>query len=664
MKQGTLTQASLVLLVMLVVGAAAGAEPTALKPGITNDDCLACHGDPSAAASGSGATALGPAAAKPVNPEKFQASIHGQHRCTSCHTGITDVPHPVPLPAVSCSTCHRVEAEVYLKSDHGLALKRGVSEAATCRSCHGSPHELLNSRHPDSPVTRARIPTTCAQCHERTEEMAKFHLGQPAPIASYAESVHGLAVERGNLAAAVCTDCHGSHDLHRATNPASKLYWQRLPETCGRCHENIRQTYLRSIHGQAMTTGKRDAPVCTDCHGEHSIAAVTLAASKVSPAHIPETCGQCHAAERIITKYQLPAHVVETYLQSYHGLAVQLGSVTAANCASCHGAHDILPSADTRSSVHPANLAKTCGQCHAGVSAQVAQGQIHSGTRPGLEHQVAGFVRRFYLWLIALVIGGMLAHNLLDFARKLRAHARRAAAAGRGADATALGLAAAGAPLRLSRAERIQHAVLILAFVGLAYTGFALKFPQAWWVSPFVGRVDWRGFAHRTFAAMFVGLALAHLGYLLGTSRGRHHLKALLPRRVDLIQPFQMLAFYVGRRKARPVFAHYSYVEKAEYWALVWGSIVMAVTGALLTWEGWTLRLFPKWFFDAVTAVHYYEAILACLAIIVWHFYFTIFDPDEYPMKWSWVTGQASEADRRHRRDDEPDPPPPPPSGA
>ncbi|HBH96304.1 MAG TPA: hypothetical protein DDX89_00725 [Candidatus Omnitrophica bacterium] len=597
---------------------------------VDNETCLACHGDP--------------AAERFVDPAKFQASIHGAHRCTSCHTGIADVPHPVPLQPVSCATCHRVETEVYLKSDHGIALKSGVSEAATCRSCHGDPHTLLNSRHPDSPVHRTNIPATCATCHEHTDEMAKFHLGQAAPVASYSQSVHGLAQQAGNASAAVCTDCHGSHDLHKPTNPASKLYWQSIPATCGKCHENIRQTFLRSIHGQALSSGKRDAPVCTDCHGEHSIAAVKLATSKVFPSHIPETCGQCHATERITTKYQLPEHVVETYMQSFHGLALQLGSVTAANCASCHGAHDILPSNDLRSSIHPDNLAKTCGKCHAGVSAQVARGQIHSGTQPGLEHRVVGWVRRFYLWLILLVIGGMLGHNLLDFARKFRAHARR--------------MAAVGAPMRMSLNKRIQHGVLFLAFVGLAYTGFALKFPQAWWASPFVGRVDWRSFAHRAFAVTFCLLAAYHLGYLLFTRRGRRHLNALLPRRVDLIQPFQMLAYYLGWRTERPLFAHYSYVEKAEYWALVWGSIIMTLTGTLMTWEGWTLRVFPKWFFDAVTAVHYYEAILACLAILIWHCYFVIFDPEEYPMKWTWITGHPSDADQRHRRPDADDPPP------
>ena len=171
--------------------------------------------------------------------------------------------------------------------------------------------------------------------------------------------------------------------------------------------------------------------------------------------------------------------------------------------------------------------------------------------------------------------------------------------------------------------------------------------------------MDWRSLGHRAAAAVFCLLALYHAWYVLCTARGRHHVRALLPRRVDLLQPVQMLAYYVGRRAQRPVFGRYSYVEKLEYWALVWGSIIMVLTGSLMTWQNWTLRVFPKWLFDVMTAIHYYEAILACLAILVWHFYFAIFDPDEYPMKWTWVTGLPSPADRAHRKDDPHEPRPP-----
>ena len=264
---------------------------------------------------------------------------------------------------MSCAQCHRLETGIYLASDHGLAVHQGVGEAASCKDCHGATHTLLDSRNPASPVYRTNITKTCARCHANAGEMEKFHLRQSNPVGSYERSVHGRAlVEKQALNAAVCTDCHGSHDLHQSTNTASKLYWRNVPATCGRCHENVERTYIHSVHGKAVTEGVRDAPVCTDCHGEHTILAVSMPESSVSPEHVPETCAQCHAARRIVTQYQLAPDVMSTYVESFHGLALKGGNPTVANCSSCHGVHDILPSSDPMSSVNPQELPQTCGK--------------------------------------------------------------------------------------------------------------------------------------------------------------------------------------------------------------------------------------------------------------------------------------------------------------
>lgn len=611
-------------LAMLVFGMVPGSTPGAMAQddSLSNDSCFLCHSDADSAPL--------------VEPERFAASAHGSLGCIMCHRDITEVPHAEKLAPVDCSVCHRIESEVYLQSDHGRAVSRGADVAAHCRDCHGPGHSILGARMPESPVYRTNIVATCAACHADEEKMRPFKLRQASPVASYEASVHGQSghTKAGEFAA-TCTDCHGSHDLHRASHPESKLYWQRIPETCGKCHENIRRTFDRSVHGMAVTAGNLDAPVCTTCHGEHKVDPVASEASKVYPSHITETCGQCHAAERIVSKYNMSKHIVDTYVASFHGLSLQRGSLTAANCASCHGSHDILPSSDERSSVHKTALAETCGRCHPGVSAQVAKGQIHSGTQPGVEHRVVALVRKIYIWLFIVVLGGMFAHNLLDFLKKLREHYRRSKAAG-------------GAP-RMHRAERVQHAVLVLSFVALAYTGFALRFPNAWWARPFLGEADWRGIAHRVAALFFCALSAYHLIYMVGTRDGRRHLKDLWFTGADFVQPFQMLAYYLGWRAHKPKFARFCYIEKAEYWALVWGGIVMTLTGAFMTWPEWAMRHYPKWLYDVANAIHYYEAILACAAIVLWHFYFVIFDPDEYPVKWTWLSGKESEADRLHR---------------
>jgi cytochrome b subunit of formate dehydrogenase len=609
------------LVLVVVVG---GLWAQAADEGLSNESCMECHGDPD----------IG----KLVATDSFQASVHGDLQCTVCHSDIDDLPHPDTLAKVDCSLCHQIESEVYRQSDHGKAVSRGADLAASCRDCHGPAHDILGGRNPASPMYRTNIVSTCGTCHADAEKMRSFNLTEESPVLSYHASVHGIAgIDKGNMQSATCTDCHGSHDLHRASHPDSKLHWQNIPQTCGKCHENVKHTYARSVHGQAVAAGNRDAPVCTTCHGEHNIDPVEATTSKVYPSHITETCGQCHATERITTKYRLSEHTVDTYVESFHGLSLQRGSLTAANCASCHGAHDILPSSDARSSIHADNLARTCGTCHPGVSEQVAKGQIHSGTQPGLEHRAVGTVRRIYIGLFVVVLGGMFVHNLLDFRKKLREHYRK--------------FQAAGGVMRLHRAERVQHVVLVLSFVILAYSGFALKFPNAWWARPFLGEVDWRGYMHRVAAAVFVALSIAHMIYMVGTRNGRRHLRDLWFTGADFVQPFQMFAYYLGWTRHKPKFARFSYVEKAEYWALVWGGIVMTLTGVFMTWEEWSLSHFPMWLFDVMNAVHYYEAILACAAIVLWHFYFVMFDPDEYPMKWTWFSGRESDADREHRKE-------------
>ncbi|MGD0057942.1 MAG: cytochrome b/b6 domain-containing protein [Verrucomicrobiia bacterium] len=605
--------------------------PVARARAIDNADCFACHSDKSLVKT----NAAGQAVSLFVDEEKFNASIHAKNLCTSCHSDITDLPHAETLKPVSCSQCHRIEADIYLKSDHGQAIHKGVAEAASCRDCHGNTHQLLDYRNPASPVNRAHIPETCGRCHGNLEAMEKFNLRQRAVVVSYENSVHGLAHSNGVANAAVCSDCHGTHDLHRSTNPESKLYWQNIPATCGKCHENVRQTYSRSIHGTAVAQGLRDAPVCTDCHGEHTIQAVKLASSRVSPANIPETCGQCHAAQRIVTQYRLPPNVFTTYIQSFHGLALQGGNLTAANCASCHGVHDILPANDPLSTINPKNLPETCGKCHPGIGTRLSAEFFRIHAPPGAAEGkpwIVNFISRLYIALIVMTIGGMAAFNGLDYLRKTRDHLRAVRAD-------------QNAELRLTRLARIQHFVLMALFVTLAYTGFVHKFPDAMWSWPFRvlpngGYV--RGMIHRicgwTFAVFFV----VHLTTLAGTKRGRASVRSLWFVWDDLKDAIAQLAFNLGLRQTPPPHRRWNYAEKAEYWALVWGSVVMIVTGVMLVFTETVLRLWPKVWNDVAQVIHYYEALLATLAILVWHFYWVIFDPKEYPMNPAWLIGKKA----------------------
>ena len=586
-----------------------------------NETCFSCHGEQ---------TEEIPFVAQ----GEFESSIHGKNLCISCHTDVKNLPHAEKLAPVSCGSCHRIETTLYTNSEHGRVLSQGVSEAATCTSCHGKTHTLLSSRNPASPVNRRNIPNTCGSCHGDTEKMAKFQLTEKEQLLSYMSSVHGEAFQDRQFTAAVCSDCHGTHDLHPSSDPRSKVNRMNVPKTCGRCHENVSEVYWQSVHGKAVKAGIKEAPVCTNCHGEHTIRRVSDPTSSVWAGSVSKTCSECHESRRIIQKFGLPADRLKTYQESYHGLAAKGGDLKVANCASCHGWHDILPSIDLMSSVNVNNLHSTCGKCHSGADKGNIQGLIHGG-RPMGGRRLINFVRLFYYWLIPLLIGSMLFYNLADYLRK--------ALSGRSRSQTHPEIAQEEASvLRLTPNERIQHAVLTITFVILAYTGFALKFQDAWWATPFnlAGGEAVRKSIHHWTALCLVALGLYHAAYMLGTRRGRDLWRRFLPKLRNLADPLLMLAYNLGIKKTRPQPVYPSFAEKMEYFSLIWGAIVMVVTGSFLAFSDYALRYFPLWVTDLATLIHFYEAVLACLAITVWHLYWVIFDPDVYPMNWAWLTGR------------------------
>jgi formate dehydrogenase gamma subunit len=396
-----------------------------------------------------------------------------------------------------------------------------------------------------------------------------------------------------------------------------------------------------------MRQGFTKSPVCTDCHGEHSISGVQDPNSRVSVAQVTKTCSSCHQALEITEKYGLSGNRVATYQDSFHGLAARGGNLTAANCSSCHGFHDVRPSSDPKSSISRNNLAATCGKCHPGASENFARGAVHVAVTQK-DAPILFYIRMFYLAMIVGTIGGMLGHNGLDFLKKLRRHLRswESGAILRSTHGGEVGRSF----LRMSVLERIQHALLALSFITLVYTGFALKFPESWpfaWLAALEKGSAWRALIHRGAAVAMIAACVLHLFYL-PTRRGRRFLIDMLPRVSDIREATQNIGYLLGLRAEPPRYDRFSYIEKAEYWALVWGSVIMTATGFALWFETDALKLLPLLVLDVATLIHYYEAWLAALAILVWHFYFVIFNPDVYPMNWTWLTGKISEEMLRH----------------
>jgi cytochrome b subunit of formate dehydrogenase len=343
---------------------------------------------------------------------------------------------------------------------------------------------------------------------------------------------------------------------------------------------------------------------------------------------------------RLTQKYGLAGDRFRTFQDSYHGLAGSAGSVEAANCASCHGVHSILSSSDPKSSIHKDNLPTTCGECHPGATANFAKGTVHVIAAES-EDDLLRWVASTYIILITVTIGGMAFHNIADFFRKSRTQLEyRRGIRQRSRHANRL-------YLRMSKGERVQHGLLLTSFITLVLTGFALRFPNAWWVAPFREISPWmfelRGIVHRAAGVVLIGASLYHIYYLLGVPRGKQLLKDMLPIGKDLTDFIGVVAYNVGLREEKPLLDRFSYIEKAEYWALLWGTAVMSATGIILWFDNTFLGLLTKLGWDVARTIHYYEAWLATLAIIVWHFYFVIFNPSSYPLNLAFWKGTLTE---------------------
>lgn len=202
--------------------------------------------------------------------------------------------------------------------------------------------------------------------------------------------------------------------------------------------------------------------------------------------------------------------------------------------------------------------------------------------------------------------------------------------------------------LRMTLNERAQHINLFINFTILVITGFVLKYPEAFWVSPITDvpmGMTFRGLLHRLSGVAIVTLGGYHVLYLLFTERGRGILKDMIPGLKDGTDLWETLKnnLFINRPAKEIKMGRFNFREKLEYLGLIWGTIVMTVTGFILWFKEDWLLFFPMWTYDVVRAIHFYEAILATLTIIVWHFYSVIFNPDVYPMNWAWITGRMTE---------------------
>jgi hypothetical protein len=324
-----------------------------------------------------------------------------------------------------CLICHG-KAGFSLKKDDGTVKSLFVSDSTlktsphaniNCYDCHNDIVEITALGHKKDVKT-----VQCTRCHFENNPVGA---PETEKYREFQESVHSQERLKGNTNTPICQTCHGTHDIQKRKSLSALDLKKKIAHMCGQCHLDIYASYSTSIHGTALfEKNNPDVPVCTNCHGEHTIKKPDDPTSSVYKTAIYNTCGNCHGSEKIVEKYGIKPDKFQTYESSYHGIAVQFGEKTVANCASCHGVHDIKQKDDPTSSINPNNIVKTCGKCHPDANVNYAKGQIHINPH-SKEAGSIYYIGSIFKWLTIITLTLLAIHIMLDLFRRLKQRAHK-----------------------------------------------------------------------------------------------------------------------------------------------------------------------------------------------------------------------------------------------
>jgi cytochrome b subunit of formate dehydrogenase len=602
---------------MVVAAPAAPGTPAAAEKPATKEKCLSCHDDKDMKSD----------AGKPmaVLADDFARSAHRKLDCAECHDAALTIKHPRnPLGAVKpqvCQDCHADEFKAIAGSIHG---RRATGERAIkdCNGCHGSLHSVHKSGDPASPLSPVNQIKTCGACHEDV-------------LANYEKSEHARGLLKSGLVAGSpsCSSCHGKHEVHAKDDPKSTTHHAKIPETCGSCHKSILNEWQDSAHAALVRAGK-DGPVCSTCHTPHAIKRPDTATVRHE---VADRCGECH------TKGGRSFH------DSFHGKASQVGNLKAASCADCHTPHANLPKSNPKSSIHPGNLAKTCGACHQNVNASFLTFDPHANPSDRSRNAAVYWIWVGMTGLLLGVFGFFTLHGLLWLQRSLVGKLRGE-----------FPKHDHGGPhvKRFHGTQVAMHVTIVVSFLLLAATGLPLKFAEAPWAPALMsvfGSPVVASWLHRFAAAVTFGYFVWHLGGLAwghfitkerGYLWGPH---SMMPQPRDILDLFAMVRYflYLG---PRPKFDHFTYWEKFDYLAVFWGVAIIGLSGLVLWFPTAFTTVLPGWALNAAYVIHSDEALLATGFIFLFHFLHTHLRPESFPMDTVVFTGRMPLATFKHER--------------
>ncbi len=541
---------------------------------IPNERCLVCHADEDhqydVRDDGSPVYIY-------VEQERIEASVHGELRCTDCHTTIDRVPHrEAPHVVVGCVECHR----------------------------------QMWDEHKDDP-------------DGKFERLAVVN----EQIDNFLHSVHArpsrLDESRTN---ATCYDCHDAHSV----GPLGSIQRaeQRLnnPLICGDCHEGALADYRDSVHGRAVLEERdSEAAVCSDCHTTHEI---DSPAGDPVMLTITENCGDCHQDS------------ARTYRASYHGQVATLGYTNTAKCFDCHGGHRIHGEDDPVSMVHRENRLATCSQCHDDAPAGFLGFHAHGDPTDFANYPGLWITATFMHALIIIVLAFFWTHVIFWLYREYqdRKAGKSYHHPAPGEDTVYVRrFSATWRWLHLLFAVSTMALVLTGTTLLFAHTGWA-KAVMALLGGPENQAIVHRAAAIIWLGVFFTHLAIVIRNIARNPDFHWFGPNSMLPNLQDLGDVKAMFAWFFGRRE-RPEFDRFAYWQKFDYWAPFWGVAVIGISGAILFNPTATGAVMPGWIFNVATIIHAEEALLAVVFIFTVHFFNSHFRPDRFPMSTIMFTG-------------------------
>ena len=633
---------------------AAAADTEKAQPAFTNADCLDCHTDPTLTRTLNGKEV--PLAV--VDTNRFEASVHGALDCTDCHVGVKPE-HDAGLPPAQCGDCHEEPAKEYPSSIHGVSHQLGSSAAASCGDCHGS-HYIAPVKDPASPVFKLNLPETCAKCHSNPGLAEQYHLRSPKAAAQYLDSIHGRALlKMGLIVAPSCNDCHGVHNIKRSQDEGSPISHALISKTCGKCHVTVEETYAKSVHGQLLVKGDKRGPVCTDCHTAHEIEPPLNGHFKqVSD----RRCGKCH--EDRLKRYEETYHGKAMELGQTSS-APQVAAcfdchghhdvLPASNPDSRLSKQNIV---QTCKACHPdANAGFAEYQPHADPLDGKHYPQLH-GVFLFMTALLIGVFAFFgghtALWLFRSVYlywhdskkfreakietqqGGEWFTRFAPFERFLHLLVVT----------SFLLLVITGMPLKFYYTD---WAKTIFHFVGGAQT--------ARWLHRFGALITFLYFG--LHAAQLVRLAWTRRSLLRDPQSGKFRVKRLIGVLFgpdSMVPTLQDWRDFVAHQKwffgkgQKPQFDRWTYWEKFDYFAVFWGVFAIGLSGLVMWFPETFTRLLPGWIINIALIVHSDEALLAAGFIFTIHFFNTHFRLEKFPMDTVIFSGRISKTEMLHER--------------